>query len=163
MEESADPPPARGHRQTLWRFLLVGCANATIDTGVYLLMTAAGLELFVANLISTTCGLLFSFFANRSFTFRARSADRRSAAIQFLLFFIVVGFGLWVIQPLVILGVTALMTTMSWLPGWLPAWLLRAVPKLVAIGVALVWNYLMFHWVVFRSARAATREDPRTG
>ena len=161
MNDVSDPPAVRGHLQTLWRFLLIGCANATIDTGIYLLLTAVGLELFLANLISTTCGLLFSFFANRTFTFRATPSDRRSAVVQFLLFFVVVGFGLWAIQPLVIIGVTAIIDSLTWLPSWIPAWILLTVPKLAAIGVALVWNYLLFHWVVFRRPAAATPEDLR--
>jgi len=149
--------PAAPHR-TLWRFLLVGCANAAIDTGVYLLLSGLGLDLYLANLVSTSCGLLFSFFANRSFTFRAVGTGRRRAALQFALFVLVVGFGLWVIQPLVIVAATPVGDAL----GWLPAWLRPALPKLLAIGVALVWNYAMFRLVVFRRPRAAIRAASRS-
>jgi len=142
MPDEIQPPR---ERRTFWRFLVVGCINASIDGGVFLLLSLIGLPVLVANLISTTCGLIFSFFANRSFTFSARRTDRRSSVLQALLFVGVTGVGLWIIQPLVILGLQPLVADLEWLPEIASV----ALPKVAAIGVALVWNYVLFRFVVF--------------
>lgn len=157
-DEPATSDPTTAPRRTLGRFLLVGCANASIDAGVYLALRAIGLELLVANVISTTCGLIFSFFANRSFTFGVRSSSARTTIWQAVSFFVVVGIGLWIIQPAVI-------AVAGWLLGqWLdlPQWASDLVAKAAAIGVALVWNYALFHLVVFRKGREPSLATPRT-
>ncbi|MFI5608947.1 GtrA family protein [Amycolatopsis sp. NPDC051903] len=125
---------------TQLRFGLVGVANTLVDAlGYLLLYSVAGLPLFVANFCSTTAGMLLSFTLNRSFTFRAKDGDVRRQA---LLFFAVTAFGLWVVQALVIYAVTTA------LPGVTPL-----VPKFGGIVVGLVWNYVLYHKVVFRTRR----------
>lgn len=152
----AQPEKPSAPRRTFARFLLVGCANASIDAGVYVVLRALGLELFLANLISTTCGLIFSFFANRTFTFDARTTTKRGLIWQAVNFFGVVGFGLWVIQPLVILGAVAVLEARF----DFPTVVVDLVAKVAAIGVALVWNYALFRVLVFRD-RPASQAAPR--
>jgi putative flippase GtrA len=53
------------------RFALVGGINTAIDFGILFLLTSFGLNKFVANFISTSVAFIFSFFANRSFTFKS--------------------------------------------------------------------------------------------
>jgi len=122
---------------TQLRFSAVGIANTLVDALGFLLLVKLGLPLFVANLISTTAGMVLSFILNRGFTFRAQSG---SVSRQVLLFLAVNALGLWVIQAAVILAVT------SALPG---------VPLILAkgagIGVGLVWNYVMYSRLVFRA------------
>lgn len=130
-------------QRQLVRFLAVGIINASLDLGVYTGLTIIGVGLIAANTASTLCGLVFSFFANRSFTFDARSAQ--PIWRQALTFLIVVGFGLWVIQPLVILAVTPLWAEIT------SDALLVAAAKATAIGVALVWNFILLKLVVFRA------------
>jgi putative flippase GtrA len=122
------------------RFGIVGIANTLVDALGYAILLALGLLVFVANFISTTSGMLLSFTLNRNFTFRAKDGDLRRQA---LLFFAVTAFGLWVVQFLIILLVRRL------LPG-----VNALVPKGAGILVGLVWNYVLYHKVVFRHRTA---------
>ncbi|GAA4533082.1 GtrA family protein [Amycolatopsis samaneae] len=121
---------------TQLRFGLVGVANTLLDALGYALLVTLGVPMFVANFLSTSAGMALSFTLNRSFTFRAKDGDVRRQAI---LFFAVTAFGLWVVQALVILGVTKAF------PG-----IHLLVPKAAGIAVGLVWNYVLYHKVVFR-------------
>ncbi|MBE1501304.1 putative flippase GtrA [Amycolatopsis lexingtonensis] len=126
---------------TQLRFGIVGIGNTLVDALGYALLVSLGVPLFAANFASTTAGMLLSFTLNRTFTFRAKDGDVRRQA---LLFFGVTAFGLWVVQALVILAVTKA------LPG-VPV----LVPKFAGIAVGLVWNYVLYHKIVFRQ-RAGT-------
>jgi putative flippase GtrA len=129
---------------TRLRFGLVGVCNTAVDLLGYAALVSLGLPLFVANFISTTAGLLLSFTLNRNFTFRSRSGDVRSQALWFLG---VTGFGLWVMQPIVIMLVN------SAFPG-----INVLIPKSAGIAMGLVWNYVLYNKVVFRPEREATHE-----
>lgn len=137
---AVDNAPETGGIARIVRFCLVGGVNTAIDFVGYLLLTAAGVHFLVANLLSTSAGMGFSFVANRYFTFGAGAGG---AVRQGALFLAFTAFGLWVIQPLVIFGVTAAMDgPRAGLPGLLP--------KCAAIGVGLIWNYAFYSRVVFR-------------
>ncbi|WP_181775656.1 GtrA family protein [Amycolatopsis pittospori] len=125
---------------TRLRFGLVGVANTLIDAIGFAVLATMGVPLFVANLLSTTAGMLLSFTLNRNFTFRAKEGDVRRQAI---LFFAITAFGLWVVQALVIFAVN------SAFPG-----LHLLIPKFAGIAVGLVWNYLLYAKVVFRQPAA---------
>ncbi|SFW67735.1 GtrA family protein [Amycolatopsis australiensis] len=131
---------------TQLRFGLVGVANTLVDALGYALLVTLGVPLFAANFVSTTTGMLLSFTLNRNFTFRAKDGDVRRQA---LLFFGVTAFGLWVVQALVIFGVTKLFPGVNLL-----------VPKFAGIAVGLVWNYVLYHKVVFRHRPAAAAGTP---
>lgn len=118
------------------RFGIVGIGNTLVDVLGYALLATLGVPVFVANFISTTVGMLLSFTLNRNFTFRAKDGDVRRQAV---LFFVVTAFGLWVVQFLVITLVNHLFPGINLL-----------VPKGAAIVVGLFWNYLLYHYVVFR-------------
>ena len=92
------------------RFVVVGGANTALDFFILFLLTFMGVDKFVANYFSTGIALIFSFFANKSFTFKDTS---KSAKKQFALFLIITLIGLWVIQPLIIWGVTVLLAPYS--------------------------------------------------
>ncbi|MET8997816.1 GtrA family protein [Amycolatopsis sp. Hca4] len=131
---------------TQLRFGLVGVANTLVDALGYALLVTLGVPLFVANFISTTTGMLLSFTLNRNFTFRAKDGDVRRQA---LLFFAVTAFGLWVVQAAIIFGVTSAFPGVNVL-----------IPKFAGIVVGLVWNYVLYHKVVFRHRPAAAAEAP---
>ncbi|WP_086840666.1 GtrA family protein [Amycolatopsis kentuckyensis] len=130
---------------TQLRFGAVGIANTLVDALGYALLVTLGVPLFVANFISTTTGMLLSFTLNRNFTFRAKDGDVRRQA---LLFFGVTAFGLWVVQAAIIFAVTSAFPGVNLL-----------VPKGAGIVVGLVWNYVLYHKVVFRH-RPAAAETP---
>ena len=52
------------------RFVIVGGANTALDFLVLFLFVNLGVDKIVANYISTSVALIFSFFANKSFTFK---------------------------------------------------------------------------------------------
>lgn len=126
-----------------FRFVLVGGLNTLIDFALLFMLVSTGLGRIPSNLISTTVAFLFSFFANRSFTFRAGSGNIKR---QFGLFFAVTLFGLWVIQPVII---------------ELTIWFIKDldlnestnlfIAKLLATFATLVWNYLLYSKLVFKN------------
>jgi len=129
-----------GRRKPL-RFIVVGVANTLIDFGALFLLTAWGLALVPANMSATGLALTFSFFVNRSFTFGATG----NPAVQAVKFLAVTLFGLWALQPLVLLAGMAL------LEEPLGERVALFVSKLAATIVSMVWNYLLYDRFVFRS------------
>ena len=112
------------------RFLLVGGTNTAIDFGLLFILNSFGLPRVSSNTISTGVAFIFSFFANRNFTFSANSENIKK---QMTLFIIVTLFGLWVIQPIIISLISNLL-----------------VGKILATAVTLVWNYLFYSRLVFK-------------
>ena len=124
-----------------FRFALVGGFNTALDFGLLFLFVSLGFDKIVANYISTSIAFVFSFFANKTFTFRATGDARR----EFITFVTITLFGLWVLQPIIITGVTALTAPLDISES---ATLVGA--KLIATIVSLIWNYIMYSRVVFR-------------
>ena len=131
---------AQKHAQKL-RFGIVGAANTALDFGILFLLVHFGLDKIAANYISTSVAFIFSFFVNRSFTFKSKGGNLKK---QFATFLAVTMVGLWIIQPLIITGVTSLITPMH-----LQASLSLLVAKLVATVASLIWNYIMYARFVF--------------
>ena len=123
------------------KFILVGGANTTIDFGVLFLLKALGLPAIPANIISTSCAFVFSFFANRKYTFK--SHETTNVKRELLLFVVITLFGLWVLQAIVIKCTTAV------LAGYLPDATALFIAKILATTVSLTWNYIMYSRVVF--------------
>lgn len=124
-----------------FRFALVGGFNTALDFGLLFLFVNLGFDKIIANYISTSIAFVFSFFANKTFTFRATGDARR----EFITFVTITLFGLWVLQPIVITGVTALAAPLDISES---AILIGA--KLIATIISLIWNYIMYSRVVFR-------------
>ena len=124
-----------------FRFALVGGFNTALDIGLLFLLVSLGFDKIVANYISTSIAFIFSFFANKTFTFRATGDARR----EFITFVTITLFGLWVLQPIIITGVTTLAAPLDISES---ATLVGA--KLIATITSLIWNYIMYSRVVFR-------------
>jgi putative flippase GtrA len=124
------------------RFGIVGAINTALDFGLLLLFTHLGLPKIVSNTLSTGLAFIFSFFANKKYTFRSSSGNVKR---EIALFTIVTLFGLWVLQNGVI-----------WLISPLCAALLHnkslalLTAKLAGTIVSLTWNYLTYDILVFR-------------
>ena len=133
-----------GGGSTLGRFAVVGVVNTAIDFVIFGVLASLGVPVLVANFVSTSAGMTFSFLVNRSWTFRSTQSVRSTLGP----FVLVTAVGLWVIQPLVILLVgdllDALVPTMA--TDLRTVWL----PKAVAIGVGLLWNFSWYRRAVFR-------------
>lgn len=132
--------PGESLRRPL-RFLVVGVANTLLDIALFLVLTAVGLPVIPANMISTGIALVFSFVLNRSYTFRAGPGVVRQA----IGFVVVTLVGLWLLQPIV------LHFMLLWLEPLLPTTAALLVAKVIATVVSLTWNYLLYNFVVFRA------------
>ena len=124
------------------RFGLVGTISTVIDFGILFLLKSIGLPIISANIISTGIAFVFSFFANKKYTFKSHGGN---LVREIVLFTVVTLFGLWVLQSLVIHGISPYI--LSYVPDQNIALL---IAKLFATGVSLVWNYVLYSLVVFR-------------
>lgn len=125
------------------RFAIVGGANTALDFGLLLILTNLfGLPSIAANYISTSLSFVFSFFVNKSFTFKSKTGNVKK---QFLLFIAVTIVGLWVIQPLIIWAIESLLKPLGW-----DANVVLITAKLVATLASLTWNYLFYSRLVFK-------------
>lgn len=125
---------------------MVGAVNTLIDFVLFAVLTAAGASVLVANTISTSSGMAFSFFVNRAWSFRSERPARETV-VPFLAVTLV---GLWLLHPLVILGAAAVGRHYGH-AGDDVLW----VGKIAAIAVGLVWNYVWYDRVVFAEQESA--------
>lgn len=140
----APPPlagPSGGWRQFL-RFVSWGVVNTVVDFVLYVVLAAAGLPLLLANLLSTSAGMAVSLYGNRRFVFGRTTRRRR----ELVLFLLVAGTGVWLIQPIVLLLTTPAVATLDGTLAYVTLWL----PKCLAIGVAALFNFFLYKHVVFR-------------
>lgn len=131
----------KNHAEKL-RFALVGSANTAIDFGLLFAFVAFGLPVIASNFVSTSVALTFSFFANKTFTFKDDSKNHGSQLVNFL---IITLFGLWVIQPIIIEGTKLLTSNLS-----LNNSVVLLIGKLLATAVTLIWNYLLYRKFVYK-------------
>lgn len=125
------------------RFGIVGAANTAIDFGILFGLRALGLPVVTANIISTGTAFCFSFLANKKYTFRTTDTDIKREIIYFVA---VTLFGLWVLQTIIIQLMLVIVATLA-----LDASMKLLAAKLVATTVSLVWNYVLYSRVVFRT------------
>jgi putative flippase GtrA len=118
--------------RTVVRFCSVGVANTVIDVVLFWVL-AGPLGILVANFVSTSAGMTFSFLANGRHTFGASRLTLRQA----VLFLATNGFTMWLLQPLLI----------ATLHGYFTAPLILA--KLVSLGGSVVANFLLYRFVVW--------------
>ena len=124
------------------RFVLVGGTNTAIDLGILFILKSIGLNAIFSNYISTSIALIFSFFANKKFTFKDKSADKT----QFIKFLVVTLIGLWVIQPVVIWlssqGLNLFIANDN---------LILLIAKIIATCFSLTWNYFLYKKFVYKT------------
>jgi len=137
---------AKKHADKL-RFTIVGSINTVIDFSIlFTLTTLFNVPKELANFISTFVAFLFSFFANKKYTFKSTSKNLKR---QFLLFTVVTLFGLWVIQTIIIATIAPVFTNLGVNK---PAALL--ISKLIATAASLIWNYTLYSKVVFKKPKS---------
>ena len=124
------------------RFGIVGAANTALDFALLFILVALGLDKIPANYISTGISFIFSFFVNKSFTFKSKGGNVKK---QFAIFIIVTIIGLWVIQPIIITVMSNLLSTTGW-----AAPIILFTAKIVATVASLIWNYLFYSRLVFK-------------
>jgi putative flippase GtrA len=141
----------------LFRFACVGVINTLVDlsilnTLVFVFHTPA----LLANLFSASTSITISYFLNHRIVFR--SPKQRSLK-SFAHFFLVTGFGILAIQSLVIYAVIHILdhhqSGVSHLIVNLDLHLSNKafalnLGKLIAIGITLAWNFMMYHFFIFK-------------
>lgn len=127
------------------RFGLIGGLNTAIDFGVFTILTINGVPTIVANTVSTSLGMISSFFLNRRFTFKSTSGKQHIELVQFLAVTLV---GLWILQPLIIYGFRELLQSIFTIHGHTVQ--INLVGKLLSIFVSLCWNFVWYNSVVFK-------------
>lgn len=121
---------------------MVGSANTAIDFGLLFLLKSLGLPTITSNIISTATAFVFSFFANKKYTFKTTDTDVKR---EIILFVVVTLFGLWVLQTVVITGVSILISGLQ-----LSDEVALFFAKICATFVSLGWNYILYSRVVFK-------------
>lgn len=124
------------------RFALVGGANTALDFTLLFLFVNLGVDKIVANYFSTGFSLIFSFFANKSFTFKNKTGNAKK---QFGIFLLVTITGLWVLQPIIIWATTTILE-----PYVTNDSALLFIAKLIATVASLTWNYFLYSRLVFK-------------
>ncbi len=123
----------RRHYSQIWRFLVCGGTGFMLDmSSLALFVEVLGIDARIAVILSSCIGAVFVFLANKFFTFR----NREPAGRQFLRFVVVYGISI-VFNAL-----------LSNLLLWLGVQYLLA--KMIAIGIGIIWNYLLSHGFIFR-------------
>lgn len=123
------------------RFGLVGGINTALDFVLLFFLSSVGVNRYVANFISTTAAFIFSFFANRTFTFKSAGKAKKQA----LPFLVVTLTGLWIIQPIIIWICSQIISHPS-------QEVVLMASKLIATIGSLLWNYILYSKVVFKES-----------
>ena len=126
----------------LIRFGIVGGVNTALDFGLLFIFKALGVPVEVANIISTGLAFVFSFFANKKYTFKTTDTN---VVREMVLFVIVTLTGLWGLQTIII---TVAHNPLTLVIGNSDVALL--VAKLLATIASLTWNYLFYSKLVFK-------------
>ena len=132
------------NKSQLIRFGLIGVINTALDFGLLFILKSVGLMATTANIFSTSIAFVFSFFANKKYTFRSSGTN---IVREMILFVAVTLFGLWVLQ-----------TGVIWLVLPHLRKLLRSsemgllVTKLIATAVSMTWNYILYDKLVFKKS-----------
>ncbi|QHU91732.1 GtrA family protein [Candidatus Saccharibacteria bacterium oral taxon 955] len=122
----------------------MGVINTALDFGLLFILKSVGLMATTANIFSTSIAFVFSFFANKKYTFRSSGTN---IVREMILFVAVTLFGLWVLQ-----------TGVIWLVLPHLSKLLRSsemgllVTKLIATAVSMTWNYILYDKLVFKKS-----------
>jgi putative flippase GtrA len=144
------PPEAEGGRGIAGkagRYLVTGSVAAIVDIGVFSALFALGVAVpigaTVAFLVATVC----NYWISAPFVFgagRSLGGYLRFLAAAAFGFLINVGLTIWLPGPLALLLPAALVVLLPPLP---------IVAKVIAIGVAFVFNFAVNLLVVFRPQR----------
>ena len=130
------------NKAQLARFGIVGAANTALDFGLLFILKALGLPVEFANIASTTIAFLFSFFANKKYTFKTNGTN---LVREMILFVVVTLTGLWVLQTIVITLTHGPLTAITGNTD-----IALFISKLLATVVSLTWNYLFYSRLVFK-------------
>lgn len=138
-------------------FLAVGVINTLLDFLFYTLLTQTvfSSNIALAGFVSGTVALVIAFLNHAFITWRGASIDRQTP----VRFFIVTGFGMWVLRPALLWLFTQPQQIYEWLYSisssmGLP-FSLDFITKTGAFGcmviIVLIYNYFTYDRFVFRT------------
>jgi putative flippase GtrA len=150
--------------QKIWehklvRFAAVGGFNTLLDlTILNILVLIVGLPTVVGNLISASICITISYFLYHRLVFRSKEPH---SIKLFVHFFLVTGVGILVLQSLMIALVTHILghkeigvnhlLSFAHVHPLKTSFINLNVAKLCAVAVGLVWNYCLYHFVIFKT------------
>jgi putative flippase GtrA len=142
------------------KFGLVGIFNTLLDFAIFNILSSKriGFSKIKANICSVTVTMIVSFYLQRALVFGSGTTN---PVQQAALFFLVTGFGLYVLQTIVIWAFTK---AWDWPLRWVHAilkflhlnklmsddFVLKNGAKVAATLVSLTWNYIMYKRIVFK-------------
>jgi putative flippase GtrA len=146
-----------GHK--IVRFIVVGGINTLLDlTILNILVLLVGLPAVIGNLISASICISLSYFLYHRLVFRSPESY---SVKQFVHFFLVTGVGILIFQTLIIAFVTHVLGNkdvgVNHLLGFIKIKPLKDsfinlnIAKLCAVIVGLVWNFSLYHFVIFKT------------
>ena len=71
------------------KFGFVGCTAFFIDAGILLLLSNLGINYLIANIISTTCSIIYNYILSIKFVFHVTSNENNKSFIQFVILSII--------------------------------------------------------------------------
>ncbi|NCU40679.1 GtrA family protein [Candidatus Saccharibacteria bacterium] len=133
---------ARTVKSQLVRFLTTGVFITLLDFVAYAIFLQLSFSPTVANYCSTSIALITSFFVNKNFTFRAKDSNQ---VRRFTLFVVVTLIGIWAIQPVIIIMLLPLTSSI-----FDSLFLAPIAAKVVATIFSTAWNYILYKTIVFK-------------
>ncbi|MFD1719541.1 GtrA family protein [Georgenia deserti] len=140
----------RGTADRVGRFAGVGVLNTLIDMGVYAILVPH-LSIVPSTIISTACGMLFSFLVNAFFVFGAHRVTWK-AAVQFFGFNAI---NLWLLQPVIILALNAVME-----PVLGHSYVAALAAKAGSLVVSATINFLVYDRYIWPRTAVPTEAPP---
>lgn len=130
------------------RFVLVGGFNTLLDFAIFgVLANVVGIDKVVANIISTAICITISFILNYKFVWKSE----KSVAATAVGFLAVSLFSAWVVQSLVITGVTAIVGESS---------IGKLFAKACGSGIGMITNYFGYKFVFKKKPEEQPEEQP---
>lgn len=138
------------------RFAAVGCFNTVLDTSLLLIFNKLiGLPVLLSNTCSSLVAVSVSYFLNHSIVFR--SSDKYSVR-KYFRFLLITGASIIIVQNVVIYLITGVLWQVS--PTQQFSFLefninlqtaILLFAKMSAVLVSMIWNFLLYKYVVFNT------------
>ena len=123
------------------RFVIVGCLNTIIGTTVMFIAYHCGLGYWISTALNYIVGSIFSYFANKYFTFHSKTKDKKEV-FRFVVNIVVCYFTAYgVAKPIII-----------WLLGS-GSKFIDYVSMILGMFIFIVINYLGQKFYVFRYSK----------
>lgn len=135
-------------------FCIIGLLNTAVDVGIFLALSGQGLAIIAANIVSTSVALGVSYFLNKRFTFNSNATTRQTIVP----FIAVTLTGLWLLQPAIIYSAVGLMNSLNLFTD--NSQLQNLLAKLIATPATIIWNFVLYKRLVFKTPTAAQVEGP---